>query len=184
MKTFHQFAKSATHDIVSTCTCLDTCKCVVIRPFYRASCRGAPPGWRGASGHRTCGTRCFKSAACADTPRARPGSRLAQRRRRRCAQHVVVRELSRRLSRSAAHADGAVRSGSTNVCPASRDTRGGPRACCSRATPRRRACQLELALFRVRGRASSFGWSRSGATARAAEGASCGGQVDVDHRCV
>ena len=93
--------------------------------------------------------RCLRGHTARTSTRAcAAGSRLAQRCRRRCAQHVVVRELSRRLSRSAALADGAVRNGSTNVCLAPRDTRGGPRACCSRATLR--ACAV-----RVRGRHAS-----------------------------
>ena len=90
--------------------------------------------------------RCQRGHTARTSTRAcAAGSRLAQCRRRRCGQHAVDRELSRRLSRSAAHADGAVRNGSTNVCLAPRDTRGGPRACCSRATTRRRACAVESA---------------------------------------
>ena len=122
------------------------CSFSYITTHPRRTCRAAAGGCRrgGAAqrgkegaGREELQKRCLRglttyTCACA------AGSRLAQRRRRRRAQFVCrPRSLSRRLWKTAAHADGAVRNGSTNVRLASRDTRGGLRACCSRAARRR-----------------------------------------------
>jgi hypothetical protein len=112
-------------------------------PHLPRRCRGVPPGRGGAAGQRRCGTRklqkrCLRGLTTCVHVCVRSGFTALR--------NVVAddvpnacrpRSLSRRLWRSAAHANGAVRNGSTNVRLASRDTRGGLRACCSRAARRR-----------------------------------------------
>jgi hypothetical protein len=103
---------------------------------------GAAGAARRSGAKKVRDAKSFRSAACADSPRTRVRAQRVHALRNVVADGVPNKScrpcsIPRRLWRSAAHANGAVRNGSTNVRLASRDTRGGLRACCSRAARRR-----------------------------------------------